>query len=186
MLPDDEIKDLTGAANTHESGHGTNTSHTETTTTHENRQGNNTSQAATPTESAKEHHEKVKRDVFNIIQLEDQQTTNHQQTNDIYNSPISKTNINAGSTIWYTTILSFFFTAVPAIESSHSLIKRAEIEVEDDKGSFTQNITMGETVFVYKTFLIFAGLILVINSMIKSLNTKKTGKLTTQFLNISK
>jgi hypothetical protein len=40
---------------------------------------------------------------------------------------------------------------------------------------FTNSLTMAEISFVYKIFLIFAGLILVMNSLIKALNTKISG-----------
>ncbi|KAI8636482.1 bacterial low temperature requirement A protein-domain-containing protein [Parasitella parasitica] len=55
--------------------------------------------------------------------------------------------------------------------NSHHLTRRSE-PAEGAGGSFTDTMTETENVFVYKTFLIFAGLILVINSMIKALNTK--------------
>ncbi|CEP19216.1 hypothetical protein [Parasitella parasitica] len=53
--------------------------------------------------------------------------------------------------------------------SGHHIMRRSE---PAEGGSFTDTMTETENVFVYKTFLIFAGLILVINSMIKALNTK--------------
>ena len=61
-------------------------------------------------------------------------------------------------------------------ESSH-LMRRSEPAAEgggasETESSFTDSMTLNENDFVYKTFLIFAGLILVINSLIKMLNTK--------------
>ncbi|KAL9555209.1 hypothetical protein PS6_002981 [Mucor atramentarius] len=58
--------------------------------------------------------------------------------------------------------------------SGHRLMRRSEpaAGAEGAEGSFTDTMTVAENVFVYKTFLIFAGLILVINSMIKALNTR--------------
>ncbi|RCH90243.1 hypothetical protein CU098_005311, partial [Rhizopus stolonifer] len=57
----------------------------------------------------------------------------------------------------------------PQQEQHHHLMRRSEHAAT---GSFTESITQYETSFVYKTFLIFAGLILILNSMIKALNTK--------------
>ncbi|KAI7898855.1 bacterial low temperature requirement A protein-domain-containing protein [Cokeromyces recurvatus] len=54
-----------------------------------------------------------------------------------------------------------------AMSTSHHLARRSE-----PTGSFTETISDSQIVFVYKTFLIFAGLILIINSLIKALNTK--------------
>ncbi|KAF1800168.1 bacterial low temperature requirement A protein-domain-containing protein [Mucor lusitanicus] len=56
--------------------------------------------------------------------------------------------------------------------SGHHLMRRSEPAAAGAEGSFTDTITVAENVFVYKTFLIFAGLILVINSLIKALNTR--------------
>lgn len=69
---------------------------------------------------------------------------------------------------------------------SHHLMRRSEPEAvasgaegEAAAGGegegFTGSLTMTEISFVYKTFLIFAGLILVMNSLIKALNTKLSG-----------
>ncbi|GAA5796344.1 hypothetical protein HPULCUR_001714 [Helicostylum pulchrum] len=52
---------------------------------------------------------------------------------------------------------------------NHHLMRRAEPE---EGKPFTETMTKFELVFVYKTFLIFGGSILVINSLIKALNTK--------------
>lgn len=57
----------------------------------------------------------------------------------------------------------------------HKLMRRSEPAVAGAEGSFTDTMTVAENVFVYKTFLIFAGLILVINSLIKALNTRISG-----------
>lgn len=78
------------------------------------------------------------------------------------------------------TMISTTFQAISSdkesqdVDSSHHLMRRAEPEAAG--GEFSENITMSENVFVYKIFLIFAGLILIINSMIKALNTKIAGK----------
>ncbi|CAO3624563.1 unnamed protein product [Mucor hiemalis] len=62
--------------------------------------------------------------------------------------------------------------------SGHHLVRRSEPAGEggsassETEHSFTDSMTVAENQFVYKTFLIFAGLILVINSLIKALNTK--------------
>lgn len=53
--------------------------------------------------------------------------------------------------------------------SGHHLVRRAASAEED------MSLTDAEKVFVYKTFLICGGLILVLNSLIKLLNTKITG-----------
>ncbi|KAI8068992.1 bacterial low temperature requirement A protein-domain-containing protein [Thamnidium elegans] len=52
---------------------------------------------------------------------------------------------------------------------NHHLMRRAEPEAGKP---FTETMTKFELVFVYKTFLIFGGSILIINSLIKALNTK--------------
>ncbi|KAG2195996.1 hypothetical protein INT47_011501 [Mucor saturninus] len=65
-------------------------------------------------------------------------------------------------------------TTMQAISSSgedtHHLMRRSEPEAAG--GEFSEILTLSQNVFVYKIFLIFAGLILIINSMIKALNTK--------------
>jgi hypothetical protein len=66
------------------------------------------------------------------------------------------------------------------ITSDHRrLMRRSEpaaaAEGSETANSATGSMTMYEIQFVYKTFLIFAGLILVINSGIKALNTKISG-----------
>lgn len=58
--------------------------------------------------------------------------------------------------------------------SSHHLMRRSESTTEGE-ASFTDTMTVAENVFVYKIFLIFAGIILVINSLIKALNTRVSG-----------
>lgn len=55
--------------------------------------------------------------------------------------------------------------------SSHHLERRAY-----EGQSYEEQMYNYELVFVYKTFLIFGGIILVINSIIKALNTKLAGK----------
>lgn len=55
----------------------------------------------------------------------------------------------------------------------HRLVRRSGAEASSEGAS--DSMTLHETDFVYKTFLIFAGLILVINSLIKALNTKISG-----------
>lgn len=63
-----------------------------------------------------------------------------------------------------------------SVTSSHHLMRRSEPGAEGGEDtSFTDTMTPYENAFVYKIFLIFAGLILVINSMIKALNTKISG-----------
>lgn len=62
-----------------------------------------------------------------------------------------------------------------AITSSSHLMRRSEPDTEGEGGSFASTVSLLENAFVYKIFLIFAGLILVINSMIKALNTKISG-----------
>lgn len=57
------------------------------------------------------------------------------------------------------------------VSSGHHHLTRRAAPAEDG------SMTVDEISFVYKTFLIFAGLILVINSMIKALNTKISGML---------
>jgi hypothetical protein len=60
----------------------------------------------------------------------------------------------------------------------HHLVRRSEpVAAEGAAGAAGAEtiLTADEISFVYKTFLIFAGLILVINSMIKALNTKFSG-----------
>lgn len=59
--------------------------------------------------------------------------------------------------------------------NNHHLMRRSEPTTEGE-ASFTDTMTIAENVFVYKTFLIFAGIILVINSLIKALNTRISGK----------
>ncbi|EIE87424.1 hypothetical protein RO3G_12135 [Rhizopus delemar RA 99-880] len=54
--------------------------------------------------------------------------------------------------------------------SSSHLTRRSEAASED--GSFAGTVSNTEIVFVYKTFLIFGGLILIINSIIKAINTR--------------
>lgn len=58
--------------------------------------------------------------------------------------------------------------------SSSHLTRRSEAASED--GSFAGTVSNTEIVFVYKTFLIFGGLILIINSIIKAINTRIAGK----------
>jgi hypothetical protein len=61
----------------------------------------------------------------------------------------------------------------PSITEQNHLIRRApEENSHEEEGSA---MTVIEMSFVYKTFLIFGGLLLIMNSLIKSLNTKLTG-----------
>lgn len=64
-----------------------------------------------------------------------------------------------------------------SVDSGHHLVRRSEPAAEGGSASseFTDSMTVAENQFVYKTFLIFAGIILVINSLIKALNTKIAG-----------
>ncbi|KAI9246858.1 bacterial low temperature requirement A protein-domain-containing protein [Sporodiniella umbellata] len=62
----------------------------------------------------------------------------------------------------------------PSIESHGPLQRRSESASSTEDGEFVDSISTTEIVFVYKTFLIFGGLILVINSMIKAINTRLT------------
>ncbi|KAL9542607.1 hypothetical protein MBANPS3_008531 [Mucor bainieri] len=64
------------------------------------------------------------------------------------------------------------YESIHSSSSSHHLMRRSEPAAAGAEGSFTDTMTVAENVFVYKTFLIFAGLILVINSLIKALNTR--------------
>jgi hypothetical protein len=57
--------------------------------------------------------------------------------------------------------------------SSHLTRRSAPAE----SGGELADLTEEEKIFVYKTFLIFGGIILVINSLIKTLNTKLSGKI---------
>jgi hypothetical protein len=81
------------------------------------------------------------------------------------------------SSIAYTvmhTITSYYCDDHLDSANSH-LMRRSEPAAAEGAGenaSFAGTISRDELVFVYKTFLIFGGLILVINSIIKALNTK--------------
>lgn len=59
-------------------------------------------------------------------------------------------------------------------DNNHHLMRRSEPE---EAKPFTETMTKFELVFVYKTFLIFGGSILIINSLIKALNTKLSGNI---------
>lgn len=169
-LPENEIKELKGSNVTHNIQVNGTRNDTHNDSQHEAAGSDNS------TQEAEAHHEKVKRDVFNIIH-QDTYKPMEQQSNKLeFEAPQT-------SSAWYQTLISIFFatsTLSSTVESSRRLLPRSDFDSSDDddeeKGSFTENITMGEIVFVYKTFLIFAGLILVINSMIKALNTKISGK----------
>lgn len=81
------------------------------------------------------------------------------------------------SSITYTvmhTITSYYCDDHLDSANSH-LMRRSEpagAEGTGENASFAGTISRDELVFVYKTFLIFGGLILVINSIIKALNTR--------------
>lgn len=71
------------------------------------------------------------------------------------------------------TVTSYYCEDRQLSSSSH-LMRRSEAASED--GSFAGTVSNTEIVFVYKTFLIFGGLILIINSIIKAINTRIAGK----------
>ncbi|KAI8387046.1 bacterial low temperature requirement A protein-domain-containing protein [Blakeslea trispora] len=62
-----------------------------------------------------------------------------------------------------------YYPTLASNNQHNHLVRRSGAE---SSGSFQESITQYELIFVYKTFLIFAGLILILNSMIKALNTK--------------
>ncbi|ORE13268.1 hypothetical protein BCV71DRAFT_251887 [Rhizopus microsporus] len=95
-------------------------------------------------------------------------------------------NISRINTTWCKYLSSsIVYTAMHTITSyycddhldsaNNHLMRRSEPAAAEGAGenvSFAGTISRNELVFVYKTFLIFGGLILVINSIIKALNTR--------------
>ncbi|KAI8378189.1 bacterial low temperature requirement A protein-domain-containing protein [Choanephora cucurbitarum] len=187
----------TSTESTHSTGteasHGTSTESTHSTGT-EASHGTETSAAATENTSestaASSAHHKAKRAIHMI---QSNQESDYNPIDMAMQIQEEQARYNTQKSSWPTTSDHWTvwckYMAVSAVMSTVQLISSQESEAEHptiassqhnhlmrrsggEGASFTESITQYELIFVYKTFLIFAGLILILNSMIKALNTK--------------
>lgn len=183
----------TSAETTHGSPTGT-TEHGATTST-------NTEHGAASSSSTTEHeaatpqtgHEKVKRDILHTLSQMNTQPLDEDEYNPMrmmideqeqQKAPLPRKNWTQVcqtllSTVMVGTlqILHSSTSTIGEQEEYHHphLMRRSPSESSSSSSHEQEGMTDPQLNFVYKTFLIFAGLILIVNSLIKALNTKISG-----------
>ncbi|RCH81671.1 hypothetical protein CU098_002023, partial [Rhizopus stolonifer] len=174
LIRDHKVQDDSGETR---SGHETSTSSETTTGSHAETSTETTTEPTSETtsqESAVHNAKRSIQEIHNIIHPNDS-TIQHNTvdtTHIIHTKPQATACKYLASSLVFglLQVTNYCHQQLDSYQSPHHFERRSEASEED--GEFVGSISNTEIVFVYKTFLIFGGLILVINSIIKAINTK--------------